>query len=294
MLATALIPHLEPALDDAFGSLRHGRRGIDLGLVAELLDLDRSARLELVDALDPDRPLLAMRLLAVEPGEARLPLQRAIQIPLDVLPLLAGRGELSSTLRRSATMERMPAGLAELIYDDVSRARLTEAVVTLGVATATPSPPWIVLWGPRGAGKRTIAGRIAAAAGRRLLAVDTETIVDGSGNEQLRRAQREALLHDAVLYIGPVAGELAASGARDLVRRLRDFPGALVFGFESTQAPRFASPRPVHGLQVRSRSASGCSSGAASWAARSAGSRASPGASSSRPETSSRSARRRG
>ncbi|HTJ42093.1 MAG TPA: ATP-binding protein [Kofleriaceae bacterium] len=251
VIATALAPHLDPALEDAFALLsRNQRRVVDLELVADLLGLDRSARLELVDVLDPERALIALRLLAVELGDARAPFARQIQIPLDVLPLLAGRGELSPALRRSARLVRAAADLDDLVYDDVTRARLAETCATIGASADLAEPPWIVLWGPRGAGKRTLAARIAAYATRPLLEFDTTTVADGSGDEQLRRAQREALLHGAILYVGPVEGELLANEGRDLVRRLRNFAGTVIFGVTADQAPRFAASRPLQELAV--------------------------------------------
>jgi hypothetical protein len=249
VLAAALAPHLDPVLEDAFAALhRHQRRGVDLGVVAELLDLDRAGRLALVDALDPDRPLLALRLLTVEPGEARAAFSRQVQVPLDVVALLAGGGELSPALRRSARLVQAEPTLDDLILADAERARLGETCAAIAATAALPEPPWLVLWGRRGSGKRTLATRIAAMAGRPLLALDTTTVHDGGGDDQLRRAQREALLHGAVLYIGPVAGELLAHGGRDLVRRLHGFPGMIVFGVESDRAPRFSAPRPLREL----------------------------------------------
>jgi ATPase family protein associated with various cellular activities (AAA)/winged helix domain-containing protein len=249
VLAAALAPHLDPALEEAFAAIRH-RRGVDLGLVAELLDLDRADRLALVDALDPDRPLLALRLLAVEPGEGRAAFARQVQVPLDVVALFAGRGELSPALRRSARLIDAPADLGDLVLDEIVRDHLIDACAAIADSAALADPPWVVLWGRRSAGKRTLAARIAALAGRPLLALDTTTINDGGGDEQLRRAQREALLHGAILYIGPVAGELLASGGRELVRRLAGFRGMILFGVESDRAPRFTAPRALRELAV--------------------------------------------
>ena len=156
----------------------------------------------------------------------------------------------SPALAGCARLVTAPADLDDLVFAPADRARLD--AVTAAIARLENRDPaaWAVLWGPEGAGKTTLAARIAARAGRPLLALDTRVVDQGKGDEQLRRAVREALLHRAVLYIGSLGGTLLDDGAHELVRRLRDYPGPLILGVTGTAPPRIRTPRVVEELEL--------------------------------------------
>src|SRR5262249_4009121 len=101
-LVVAMAPHIDAplaaAFADVFGLLRGApaRRGVDLALVSQLFRLKRGERVALLDALDPERPLLAWKLIQVISqdtleayGSAT---HRAIQPTFDLLSVLCGRG----------------------------------------------------------------------------------------------------------------------------------------------------------------------------------------------------------
>src|SRR5262249_18056749 len=122
-LVVAMAPHIDAPLADVFALLRGApaRRGVDLALVSQLFRLKRGERVALLDALDPERPLLAWTLIQVISqdtleayGSAT---HRAIQPTFDLLSVLCGRSELPPALMRVAETLRDKATLDDLILD---------------------------------------------------------------------------------------------------------------------------------------------------------------------------------
>jgi AAA+ superfamily predicted ATPase len=244
-LIVALAPHLDETLDCAFTHLQnnYNRRGVDLALVAELLDLERADRVSLLEVLDVDRPLIALRLLEAEPGPGRSAMFRHIAPALDALPVLTGRRRVSPKLALAA--ELIDGASDESFWAGDQLATMVARSEAAAAQLTGDDPPWLLLWGPCGVGKRELAARIATGAGKPLLAFDPERVRGGDGDEQLRRGKREALLNDAVLYVGPCLGELAADGARELAARFASYPGPLILGFETATAPGFVASHAV-------------------------------------------------
>jgi hypothetical protein len=259
-LVTVMAPHLDAPLADIFNVVRGqtaGRRGVDLALVAQLFRLKRTDRVALLDAVDPDRPLLRWRLLQATAAEAAEAFgsvnHRALRPTFDLLSALCGRSELPPELTRLATLIRAPATLEGLHYE----ASMLEEVQALCEASRSsvkgkPSEaPWIVLWGPTGIGKRTVAARVAAYGGRPLLAFNPGSLERGMFDEMFPRVQREALIRGATLYIGPLVPELQANNARELAKRLVGYNAPLIIGVDGTEAPRVMSDESVREVQVR-------------------------------------------
>ncbi len=156
-------------------------------------------------------------------------------------------------LRPAARLATTAATLQDLAFDDEVRLRLEtlceEAAASKG-ETAEASPPWLALWGPAGIGKREIASRWAAHAGRPLLALDPQALGKADGDELLRRAQREALLHGAVLYIGPLGGETLGTELKELTRQLLTYPDMVILGVETVQPPQLKLDRALREVQL--------------------------------------------
>jgi DNA polymerase III delta prime subunit len=246
-LVVSVAPHIDAPLGDVFTLLRGSpnRRGVDLALIAQLYRLKRTERIALLDAVDPERPLLSWRLVQIMSPESMEAYgsvnYRAIQPTFDVLSVLCGRGELSPALLRCSTMVRERPTLDDLVLDEPMRNHLQalcSAAQGAQQAGHLNEMPWIVLWGPRGIGKRTVAARLAAYTGRSLLTFNPAAVDPGTLDELLRRAQREALLRGAVLYLGPLVGEILNESARELAKRMVGYPGLVVFGVETMQPPR--------------------------------------------------------
>jgi broad-specificity NMP kinase len=230
----AIAPHVDPMLLDLFAALRGNgvRRGIDLALVGEMFCCTRADRVELLRTLDPQRPLVRWGLLDVRSDLP--PAHRELHANLDVVGHVCG----VSSLARHLTVARSDASLSDLALAQDLRERLEG--LALAWRDATPAP-WIVAWGRRGTGKATIASRLAAYTGRSVIGFEP---VREEGPHaarvlaaQLVIAQREALIRDAVLYVGPVAPGPVLD---EIVRRLRDFPGRVALGVETTTPPRLA------------------------------------------------------
>ena len=225
-LIVAIAPHVDPQLFELFAALRGGvRRGVDLALVGELLGATRASRLALLDALEPKRPLVRWGL--VEVSGAELPhVSRVLSPSLDVIAFLGGRPSMVELERADRTFD-------DLVLPAAVRARVVD------VARANS---WVVVWGRRGAGKATLAARLAAHRERPLVRC-TVPREEAARAIAVRDAQRSALLHDAVLYV-------AASDPDDTLRRCADFPGALVLGVEAITEPRYNTPRPVEEIAL--------------------------------------------
>ncbi len=256
-LVVAIAPHLDAPLAEIFNVLKGpttGRRGVDLALVAQLFRLKRYDRVSLLDALDPERPLLRWRLLQVLPAEAFESFSsmshRAFRPTFDLVSTLCGRSELAPELVRVAKLTRAKPTLDDLRMDEVQRKELS-AFCEAAKSDLREGGPWMVLWGPVGIGKRTAAERIAAYGGRPLLAFDPTTVDRASFEDVFARVQREALIRAAMLYIGPLTTELLDKGARELTRRLMEYRGPLILGVDGTQAPKVSSEHAMWELQIR-------------------------------------------
>jgi hypothetical protein len=255
-LVTAMAPHLDPPIADLFNLVRgptSGRRGVDLGLVAQLFRLKRAERVALLDAIDPDRPLMEWRLIQALPAESMEAYgslsHRSLRPTFDFLSAVCGRTELAPELTRHTTLSRHPAELDDLVLDPALRTRV-EAVCTVARGGLDASTPWLVVWGLAGCGKRTLAGRIAASAGRALIAFDPLAAERGTFDDVCPRVQREALIRNALLYVGPLSPELLERNGRELVKRFRRYPGPLVIGVDGSTPPRIAADHPLWELHV--------------------------------------------
>lgn len=254
-LIVAMSPHIDAPLSDVFTLLRGSpnRRGVDLALIAQLYQLKRTERLQLLDSIDPERPLLSWRIIQVQPADSYESFSsvnyRALMPTYDVLSVLCGRGELSPALARQAQLLRSSPTLSDLGLDDKLRARINHLCEQGEQARRkgqVADLPWLLFWGARGAGKTELSRRIAAYCGRQLLTFDPNLAEQGTLEDMLRKAMREALLRGAVLYIGPLRGTLLDDNARELAKRLHDYPSMLILGVEGMQPPRV---RVEHSMQ---------------------------------------------
>jgi len=247
VLVAAFAPLVDPPLGDLL-QLVHSRRGVDLGLLGELFELDRRGRLELLTAVDAERPLVRWSLLAIDAaGTSSVPVtHRPLQVPPDVISTLSDGRELPPSLAPYATLRTAPTALDDLILAEPLRRQL-QSIARGFAATADPSRlPWVVLWGPSGAGRREIACRIAAASGRDALVLDPGPGSAAELEPRLRLAQREALARGAALVIGPIPDELAAP----VTEALRRYPDLAFLVMTGTHAPKLSTDRALHEIAL--------------------------------------------
>ena len=245
VVAAVVAPQLEAPLATLYSALRGpaaNRRGTDLALLAQMFRLKRTERISLLDAIDGERPLVRWKLLEVstQQGDSYNSVSyQAIRPSMRLLNLLCGRGEVDPALAHASEVIDGEKTIDDLTLDEGMRSEIQDL---LRAAAATREKmPWLVLWGPAGVGKKTIASRVAAAAGRPLVTFDTTAIDRGTFNDLFIKAQCEALIRGAMLYVGPLVGELEADGAKTLVQRLRQFPGMVAIGLDRMSPPRIAS-----------------------------------------------------
>jgi AAA+ superfamily predicted ATPase len=257
-LVVAMAPHIDAPLADVFALLRGApaRRGVDLALVSQLFRLKRGERVALLDAVDPERPLLAWKLIQVVSPETLEAYgsvtHRAIQPTFDLLSVLCGRSELPPALQRVAEILRAKATLDDLILDPpllVHFKTLCEAAAAAQKEGKFNELPWVLGWGSTGSGRRTLAAKMAAFCGRPLMALNPMLAEKGMLDDLLRRAQREALLRGAVLYVGGIGPELLTDQGRELGKRIAEYPSVLVLGIDGLQPPRMRIDHPLQEVQ---------------------------------------------
>src|SRR5690606_17801294 len=112
-------------------------------------------------------------------------------------------------------------------------------------ANPSETVPWLVLYGPAGIGKKTIATCYATAGERSLVVFDPMSLEKGQFDEIFPRVQREALVRGACLYVGPLGSDLLANGGRELVKRLRGHAGPLILGTDEFAAPKITAEHPI-------------------------------------------------
>ena len=258
-LVVAMAPHIDAPLADVFTLLRgsQARRGVDLALVSQLFRLKRGERVALLDAVDPERPLIAWKLVQVISQDAieayGSVTHRAIQPTFDLLSVLCGRAELPPALQRTASLHRQKPTLDDLELDPEVRAKwqvLCDTAAQAHKEGKFAELPWVLAWGAHGSGKSTLAGKIASYSGRALMAFNPTLAEKGTLDDLIRRAEREALLRGAVLYIGDIGPDLLTDQGRELGKRLVDYPGFMVLGIDTMSPPRFRLDHPLQEIQL--------------------------------------------
>ncbi len=255
-LVTVMAPHVDPPLAEMFNVIRGpaaGRRGVDLALIGQLFRLKRTDRVELLDVVDPERPLLHWRLIQAVSAESAESFgsvsHRALRPTFDLLSALCGRSQLAPELTRYTKISWEQPTLDGLTLDAEVREQI-EAICQAAANTKLERQPWLVLFGAAGSGKRTIAGRVAAYGGRALVTFDPNLLEKGQFDEMFPRIQREALIRGATLYVGPIPPELLEKSGADLVKRLIQFPAPLVLGVDASEPPRISTEHPLQELQL--------------------------------------------
>ena len=127
--------------------------------------------------------------VARNPASPRL-LQR-LAVPAPLWDALAGHGQLPG----ARLISDGPA-LADLVLSDATRTDVASACTAL----AAPQAPALIIRGPPGNGRRTLAAAIARHLGRPLLMLPAERLATP---DAWREAALFALIHDAVLCAAP-------------------------------------------------------------------------------------------
>jgi len=257
-LVVALAPHLDAPLAEVFNVIRGPaslRRGVDLALITQLFRLKRAERVMLLDALDPERPLIRWKLLQILTADAIESFtsmsHRALRPTFDLISTLCSRSDLAPEISRFATLTNEGATLDDLRFEPAMRKEVEALCQAARSDRRASEIPWIALWGPAGIGKRTIASRIAAYGSRALLALDPSMLDRATFDDMFPRIQREALIRDSLLYIGPLSDDLLKDGGRELRKRMTHYKGMVAIGIDGNQPPRLLLDHPLWELHVR-------------------------------------------
>jgi AAA+ superfamily predicted ATPase len=223
----ALAPELDLRYERIYAYLQDDmtRKRPTFDMVASLLCADVDERGCLVRRLDPDAPLV--RHAVFDPGSSDVPLAaRALVLDVAWRNFLLARDEMDPRMARYARLLAPPRLRIDECHADPAIADRVKALCTEAIAGRDALR--LVLVGPHGAGKRSLALALAHELGLRLLVVDLRDIATAQETREcLRRARLGSALLGALPYIhgaGALAGRdrqlavaltesLAASGA---------------------------------------------------------------------------------
>lgn len=196
-ILAALEIHLE--LERAFAMAWNDltRKRPDIGFLAMLCGGPNArGREDVIAALEPGAPLRRHQLVVLTGGsDAPLVLQTA-RLSDRIVAHLRGHRSLEESISAVVSVVEQPPALAELIVPPAIVERLSRAL-------ASPVPARVLLVGPDGVGKSTLAAAVAAQLGRSALRVQLGAlgVVDDGGIDRLQACAREAALRGAILCI---------------------------------------------------------------------------------------------
>ena len=190
-LALCVAPEFDPRLRRLYGYLHDDAAycAPTLWLAQVVFEWDVSVR------FTPDTALLRWLLAYPKPNEEE-PWHSMARWTVDprITGYLSGRADIAPSLHAGAQWVRGDSALA---YEPAAVAPLRRLIERADIGM----PRVAQLVGAEGVGRKAWAARVCAERGRELLCLDAPRLLGGpNARECLVRAEREALLHDCVLY----------------------------------------------------------------------------------------------
>ncbi len=221
ILLLALAPEVDLSFQRMFSYLLNDvtRKRPNVHLALELFATDDATRREGRAAFLPNSALLELNLIEIEPTAAGIEtslLLREFKMPERMVLWLMGAAGVAPDLQRFAYLTHGTPDFDNLIYAERDTRRLQALLVYTQRLAATPGEPTplVALTGQAGAGKRSVAARLAAAIARPLLIANLEAtaIPPHLRDRVFRDIAREARLHGAALCLANYRDELVQGG----------------------------------------------------------------------------------
>ena len=221
ILVLALAPEVDLTFQRLFSYLLNDvtRKRPNVQLALELFGGDEGGRRDARKAFLANSPLLEFNLIELEPPGGGLEsslLLRDFKMPERMVLWLLGTGGLAPEMERYAQLVQGPRTFDGLIYAERDTFRLMALARHIEhLASTAPEPaPLIVLTGPDGIGKRSVAQRLAAHVGVPSLIVNLEATAFAPSHRDrvFRDMVREARLLNASLCLANYRDELVQGG----------------------------------------------------------------------------------
>ena len=266
-ILTALAPEVDLSYANLYAYAQDDvtRKFATVDLVLALWCPDLPARLRARQRLAADAPLRQELLLAVDEGgnPAASLLTRPLVLDTRIAAFLLGSDRPDPVLgdallavipSHSPAGEVLPNEIAAHLQRLARHALETDRPADLAAATLalrTPQggrgPRSVVVWlrGPEGQGKRAAAEGLAAALDRRLLVVDSPTLManHADSTQAITRTLREARLQGGIVYwagadaLAPKREESLPELGGNLLRPLAGWPGCALFDIRTVGVP---------------------------------------------------------
>lgn len=207
IVAALFAPQLE---DDAHRLYRFAwndftKKQLDVGFLADLLGVTRRERDDLRRLLSSSAGLRLQRIVVLGPEEddgREIPLlRRSVSLSGRVVDFLRGDDRVDEALIGLCEYVTPTRRLEDMELPGEVLSSLRTAVARRGSGAASGAP--VLLSGPRGAGKRSLAEALAAEMGRAFLVVDLGSVFEDPRptHELLALTMREASLMGGILHL---------------------------------------------------------------------------------------------
>src|SRR6185369_3079255 len=195
-------PEIDPQIGRVFAYLQNDatRKRPSCGQVARLVAPIGGDSTRVWQLFGPGSPLLAGPLIDAGRETADTPLPaREVRLAAGLVEFLLGIDALPSAIAHAARLVASPEPLPGFAYYHRHRAIVDELAACWRAGGRLPVA---YVAGPAGAGRHLIASALAAAEGKRVLAVQSPILrPSGALAEAARLVGREARLHDALVLI---------------------------------------------------------------------------------------------
>ncbi|MBH24308.1 MAG: hypothetical protein CMH57_07650 [Myxococcales bacterium] len=222
VLILGLAPEVDLSFQRMFSYLMNDvtRKRPNVSLALELFGGDAVGRRAGRASFLPGSPLLEFNLIELDRGSAGLEpslMLRDFKMPERVVLWLLGNDALAPQMGRYTQLLPGDPDTDALVYPKPILRRLgalRSHLERLNQGGEAAGAPMVVLTGPDGVGKRSVARQLAASVGRGAIQVDLEAaaVPSAARDRVFKNILREARLHDRALILANYSSELVQAG----------------------------------------------------------------------------------